>query len=178
MIHNDDEALFLYAMIIYYEGFRVTETGMLQRKHIEFNTENPFFRIAAKDQKDNEDVIHYVSPHLLPYFYDAGWDKLPAEAYLFSTKLLPGLKRLKKIKDAAEERWKDIVKEQLAIKVNLYSMKHKQASELSVDVSDKDISRFLRHSSEEVTRAYMRTRRPIVKLEFFKNQRPLPLTKN
>lgn len=174
-LYEVDKPLFLYAMIIYYEGFRVTETGRLQRSVIEFNAEHPYFRLAAKNQKDNEDVVHYVSPHLLQYFYEMGIDKLPRHYYLFSQKLLPGEKRMSKIKDIAEVRWQKEVKQKLGIAVDLYSMKHKQATELGDKASTTDISKFMRHSSEEVTKVYMKKHKPVVSIEFFKNQRPLPL---
>lgn len=174
-LYENDKQLFLYAMIIYYEGFRVTETGRLRRSDIEFGTEHPYFRLAAKNQKDNEDVIHYVSPHLLNYFYEMGIDKLPPDHYLFSSKLIPGERRMSKIKDVAEVRWQQQVKQHLGIPVDLYSLKHKQATELGDNASTKDISKFLRHSSEEITKVYMKKYKPVVSIEFFKNQRPLPL---
>lgn len=174
-LYKNDKPLFLYAMIIYYQGFRVTETGNLRRSQIEFDTEHPFFRLPAKMQKDNEDVIQYVSPHLLKYFLEFGIDKLPSTNYLFSSKLSPGTKRINKMKDIVEKRWRDVVKAGLGIPVDLYSMKHKQATELGEKTETKEISKWARHSSEEVTRIYMKRYRPVTNIEFYKNQRPLPI---
>lgn len=177
-LYGQDKSLFLFAMFIYYMGYRVSETGFLKRSSFEFQTENPYIRLAAKDQKDNEETIQFISPHLLPFLYEMGIDKLPPEYFLFSTNILPGAKPIKKIKDRVEFRWKMIVKQQLGIHVNLYSMKHKQATELGENTTDKEISLFLRHSNEETTRHYMRNKRAQVPITFFQNQRPLPLKKD
>lgn len=177
-LYRNDKPLFLFAMIIYYQGFRVTETGLLKRSQIEFSAENPFFRLAAKDQKDNEVIVHYVSPYLLKFFYEMKIDKLPPDYYLFSSNLLPGKPYLKKIKDnIVTPRWNETVKKKLKIPVDLYSMKHKQAGELGENnsISDKDLSGFFRHTDPKTTRMYMKNYRPVVKFSFFENQRPLPL---
>lgn len=174
-LYEHEKELFLFTMIVYYQAYRVTETGLLQRWKFEFKTEHPFIRIAAKDQKDNEDSTQYVSPHLLPFLYEMEIDQLPGEYFLFSTNLKPGKQFVKKIKDRVEARWREVVKLQLGIPVNLYSMKHKQATELAESVSTKDISSFLRHSNEETTRQYIKKYKAVVPYSFFSHQRPLPL---
>lgn len=181
-LYCNDRPLFLYAMIVYYQGFRISEIGKLQRNSIEFTGEHPFFRLPAKNQKDNQDVVQYVSPHLLAYFYEAEFDKLPPEYFLFSSDLLPGKNEMKKIKDIVEQRWRKIVKADvdkkgLGIKVNLYSMKHKQATELGGKVSIEEISKFFRHSDTDTTKNYMRKYKPVVSYSFYENQRKLPLKK-
>lgn len=174
-LYKNEKQLFLFAMFIYYMGYRVTETGLLKRSSFEFKTENPYIRLAAKDQKDNEETIQFVSPHLLSFLYEMGIDSLPPDYFLFSHGMEPGKNPLSKIKDVVETRWRKVVKQELGIKVNLYSMKHKQATELGERTTDKEISLFLRHSSEEVTRGYMRNKRAQVPMSFFSNQRALPL---
>lgn len=177
-LYQHDKPLFLFAMIVYYQGFRVQETGKLQRSTIEFTTEHPFFRLAAKDQKDNEDVVTFISPHLLTFLYEAGIDKIPPSHYLFSSRLLPGAKEIKQMKHTVEEHWRKVVKLGLKIPVDLYSLKSKQATELARKSSTKDISNFLRHSSEEVTRKYIKKFKPVVPFSFYENQRELPLKKS
>lgn len=175
-LYANDKPLFLYAMFIYYMGYRVKETGLLQRWTFEFDTENPFIRLAAKDQKDNEDSIQFISPHLLPFLLEMGIDKLPGDYYLFARQLLPSPMMQNKIKDTVDARWKGEVIDKLGIQVKLYSLKHKQATELGEKpITDKEISMFLRHSSEETTRMYMKNKRAQVPIEFFNHQRPLPL---
>ena len=130
----------------------------------------------AKDQKDNEDTYQYISPHLLTFFYEFGIDKLPLNFFLFSSKLLPAGSPYEKVKELVEGRWRKEVKGKLGINVNLYSLKHKQATELAANVhSIKDLSNFLRHSSEDVTKNYIRKYKPTVDYSFFENQKSLPL---
>lgn len=177
-LYEHDKPLFLFAMIIYFQGFRVTETGLLKRSTIEFSSEHPFFRLAAKDQKDNETVVQYISPHLLTFLYEMDIHLLPIDYFLFSRHMEPGKREIKKMKDVVEIRWRKAIKKGLKIPVDLYSMKHKQATELAGSASTKEISQFLRHSSEEVTRSYIRKYKPIVPFSFYEAQRALPLKKS
>lgn len=174
-LYQHDKRLFLYMGFIYFQGYRTTETGLLQRWRIEFNTDHPYIRLPASDQKDNEQSIQYLSPHFLPYLYEMGIDKLPGDYFLFTKNLEPSPKPQKKIKEDVEIRWKEVVKQGLKIPVNIYSVKSKQATELGERVSDEKIKDFLRHSDVRTTKMYMKGKRAQVPIEFFQHQNPLPL---
>lgn len=177
-LYQNDKPLFLYFGFIYFQGYRVSETGFLRRDKFEFGTKRPYIRLTALEQKDNEVSYQYISPHLLPYLLEMKIDKLPKDYYLFSRKLLPGPKPLKKVKDLVDTRWKKLIKEGLGIPVNLYSSKHKQATELGDLVDDDSIMKFLRHSDIRTTKGYMKNKRMQVPYSFFSNQRALPLKKS
>lgn len=174
-LYKHDKPLFLYAMLIYFEGIRVSETGRLKREHLELNVSRPFLRLPSKFVKDNDIRIQFINPELLRYMKEMGIDKLAPDYYLFSTKLLPGKFMVKKIKDVVEDRWKRVVKDGLGFAVDLYSLKHKMATDLSENISENDIQQFLGHSDIETTRKYIKRHRPQVKYSFFENQRALPL---
>ena len=105
---------------IYYAWARPIEITRLKVKDIELSRGLISFK-KGKTKNGNASYVQIVPP-LMDIINKMDLKKYPSEYYLFSDNYLPGPRQLGK--DNPTTRWRDQVKQKLAITKDMYSLKH------------------------------------------------------
>lgn len=158
---------FNFIKTIYYTGARPKELlsvklEMINLRHREIILPAEITKVGKTDR------IIVIDDGLLEVLQEMEIDKYPKDFYLFGSfrisgrgnvgkhlDFIPGPTPLKR--DTATKRWKKIVKDGLAIDVNMYSYKHKGGNDkLRAGVDLDSIRNQYGHSNKKMTKVYVK----------------------
>lgn len=158
--------------IIYHTGIRPEETTKLQIKMVD--RESRTIKMPAGITKDKEDRIVVINDPLwkileprldFPGDYYLFGSFAPARGYKRNfTFFVPGPNKLRK--DTPTKRWQQLVKKDLGINVNLYSMKKLGANaKIEAGMSIRTLKEIYGHSSEVTTEIYITNLHQVMRKE-------------
>ncbi len=147
--------LLLLCRFIYGSAVRPLECLGIRRKHIDFDL--GILKLPGTISKNNRTQVVDLPEQLLEMLRAIGFDKADTELLLFTTnKLVPGTKVTHR--NRVSDLWKQLVRVELGIDKDMYSLKHKGAIDLvNANVDIKKIQVYMRHSSLQITDQYLRT---------------------
>ncbi len=148
--------LFIFMLLIYYSLLRPQTIVQLKREHLDFTTRQII--VPGKLHKNRKKWIKQMLQPLYDYLIEYGYDKIPADEYLFSTKLIPGKVEIQPVR--ASEQWKKYIIEGLKINKKMYALKHTMGTNyLNDNLGTEDLQWLkmqMAHSSLDETNTYVR----------------------
>jgi integrase len=147
--------LLLLCRFIYGSAVRPLECLGIRREHVDF--ENGILRLPGTISKNKLSQVVDLPGEILEQLRAIGFEGMPAGTLLFSGRQLqPGHTVLHR--NRVSEMWKQLVRIELGIDKDMYSLKHKGAIDLvNTGVDIKKIQVYMRHSSLDITDKYLRT---------------------
>ncbi|MDV4026057.1 integrase, partial [Elizabethkingia anophelis] len=157
---------YVYCSFIYHCGIRPYELTQIKCKYINLE-ENLIFLPAEITKNDNDSYVPILGnlKELIKNF-----DLSNPEHYMFGTWIpnggrhsqrswfCPNAYRVKR--DTATKLWNTLVKKELGINKNLYSLKHKGANDkINAGMDLKTVKEIFRHSDEKITEIYAKAAR-------------------
>lgn len=156
---------YVFCITIFHTGMRPEE--ILKIKLSMINLKDNEIVLPAEITKTNRKRIVPINSHLLDYYKNLQFEKLPKDYYLFGSfrkegegnkgkfkDFIPAPTHLKR--DTATKRWERIIKKGLGINMSLYSMKKAGANaKILSGVSIGALKDLFGHSSELTTAIYI-----------------------
>lgn len=158
-LEENDQPLLLASYICSYCFIRPKEMCSLQIKHIRFN-DNLIF-IPSYISKNETDAYITLPLIVSNQLKKLGYDKLPADYYLFNRQLLPGPLHKPTRGDEIRDRWiiaRKILK--LSDDIKFYHLKHSGITDMAEQMPEKLVQRQARHHSIEMTERYVQEKAP------------------
>lgn len=143
--------LWIIAQLIYYCFIRPAEICRL--KIGDFNLDRKEISIRSESSKNKRFQIVAIPDQLIDILHDYPGLRLSHDYYLFSNNLVPGPRQIRP--RSIQNRWQKFMWK-YGIKKTIYNLKHTgvgKALEAGIDIRDLQIQ--LRHSSLEMTQAYL-----------------------
>lgn len=138
-----------YMQIFFHSGRRSTELLAIRREDVDL--EHQRFKIVDKKGKSSREKWCAIKTVALPYWQEVLGETLSGQ-YLFSRNLVPGDSPIGA--DRISKKWKRLVKDELGIEADFYSLKHSNADDIAHLYGLATAQGFIGHTSEKVTRIY------------------------
>ena len=170
---------YYYIVTIFHTGIRPNEILSLTVGMV--NLEKNEIRIPASQTKTGIDRIVPINPFMESYLSEIITKETPLDYYLFGSKrefsnrglkkdldFIPGPNRL--TRDCASKLWRKLVKTQLGIDVNMYSLKHLGADKKILAGIELDTLRELYgHTSKLMTMRYAKVVKEVYRKQIIEN---------
>jgi integrase len=170
---------YYYMVTIFHVGIRPDELLGLKIGMIDLI--NNEIKIIASDSKNDKYRIVPINRYMHVYLSDLINEKTPKDYYLFGSNrensnrglkkeldFVPGIRRLKR--DCASKLWRKLVKIELGLNINMYSMKHLGANKKIIAGMELDTLRELYgHSSKMMTMKYAKIVKSVYRKEIMEN---------
>lgn len=161
---TDFPSFYFYVASIFHTGIRPEELLHIQLKMIDLKKSQII--LPPKITKTDIERIVPLNPYIKAYFEEMNLSKYPKDFFVFGSKrestnrglknnldFIPGPRRLNR--DCASKLWRKLIKDDLGIDVNMYSMKHLGANKKILAGIELDALRELYgHTSEMMTLRY------------------------
>jgi integrase len=131
--------------LYFHSGGRMTE--LLQQKKSTVDLTNQKYKSLVKKGRFYKEVERTIKDIAVP-FWQEFLNECKGDEYLFGVDFKPAAKAM--AKDTAGRWWKRIVKDELKINVDLYSLKHLNTDEITADLGAKDAARLNAHENEQM----------------------------
>lgn len=170
---------YVFCSTIYYCGIRPAE--LVQMKVHMVDLENEIIHLPAEITKTDADRAVPISEHLKALFSVLDWSC--PDNYVFGTSVPNGGRHGKKHhyfqpnpykvkEDTANKLWRKLIKNELNIDKNMYSLKHKGADDkILAGMPIETIQDIFGHSTQKMTERYAR----IMKLKRFEEAKKIKL---
>lgn len=136
----------LFTHIFFHSGARLTEMMQIKKKNVYI--EKQAFRVLIKKGRQYKEVEKPIKHLALPYWIEAIKDA-KNEDYIFSKNLLPGENSIRSFQ--ITKRWNRLVKKQLGIEYDFYSLKHLNLDETAALIGITDAAALASHTSTSMT---------------------------
>jgi site-specific recombinase XerD len=150
-----DYNYYMFLAFFYHSGFRPKEVLAVRRKDVDLDTASVF--LFGVDSKTDVQRVATLPNVFFDEFRDFVQD-IPSDHYVFGSSLRFGHAPRRATRHAISRKWKRVVQDQLGIENQLYSIRHKSASDKYQDGLDvSTIQEFLGHSRITTTEIYLRS---------------------
>lgn len=149
---KDDTAYLRFIHIFFHSGARPVELTRIKACDVDLDKE--VFRIKARKGNRTREQEKSIKKIALQYWKDLMHEAKP-DQHLFSKGLKPGDKPV--TRDYITKKWNREVKNDktgLGIKIDLYSLKHKNLDEIAAYLSIKEAQKAAGHESPVITMVY------------------------
>ncbi|CAA7386075.1 Tyrosine recombinase XerC [Chryseobacterium fistulae] len=171
---------YVYCSFIYYCGIRPYELTQIRCKYIDLNR-NLIFLPAEITKNENDSYVPILG-NLKELIRDFNFSN--PNFFLFGTYRKRGGKHKKEKwfspnpysikRDTATKLWNTLIKKELGINKNLYSLKHKGADDkIKAGMDLKTVKEIFRHSDEKITEIYAKA----IKIKRFEEASKISLPK-
>ena len=127
----------------------------IRRRHVDFD--QGIIKLPGTISKNSKSDVVDLPGQILEQLRAMHFDKADPDTLLFSGHdLQPGDTTIHR--NRVSELWKRLVRQELGIDKDMYSLKHRGAIDLvNAGVDIKKIQTYMRHSSLDITDKYLRT---------------------
>jgi integrase len=131
-LKDKDYRFWLFANLFFHSGARIRE--ITQIRHKDVNLKEQFYTTIIRKGREYREVRRTIKTIALP-FWEEFLKDCTRDQYLFGVDFLPADKPM--IPDTITRRWQRVVKKDLGIQIDFYSLKHLNTSEIVDQLGDK-----------------------------------------
>jgi integrase len=135
-----------FLQVFFHSGARISELLLIKVSDVDLDKQT--FKITVKKGRSRKEVLKVIKDIALPFWTESVQNSNP-DNYVFSADLIPGKNAIRP--DQITKRWYRLVKKQLGIKADFYSLKHLNLDETAELLDIEAAQKMAGHSTPVVT---------------------------